>query len=102
MENRSISRFGAIAQMLSVSTIPIPLVGPMDDCRMLLSGYAFLGTPANSIRQTETYKLARPNNYTSQWKGELIIVQQPESDDSDFPRTELIFDARMKLDLPYD
>lgn len=96
-EQRVITRFGAIAQMLSIASMPIPLVGPADNDRVILSGYAVLSNQGTMTRQTETYTLRRSET-EGLWSGEYRIVQTPvAARDSGAPKTEMLFEVQLEL-----
>lgn len=92
-------QFGGIAQMLSLSAIPIPMVGPANNERIHVLGYAVLNPQDGSgpVRQTESYELNRDAPATNDWKGTYTLTQEGQSANSQHTRVEIIFDMKMTL-----
>jgi len=92
-------QFGGIAQMLSLSAIPIPMVGPANNERIHVLGYAVLNPQDGSgpVRQTESYELSRDAPNTNDWHGTYTLTQEGQSANSQHTRVEIIFDMKMTL-----
>jgi len=89
-------RFGAIAQMASLSTLPMQIVGPATSSRLRLSGRAELSIPdhSGSVVQTEEYLLEREEG--DRWSGTYTLVQDPRGLPSPV-KVEIVFDLRMQI-----
>jgi hypothetical protein len=89
-------RFGAIAQMASLSTLPMQIVGPATSSRLRLSGRAELSIPdhSGSVVQTEEYLLEREEG--DRWSGTYTLVQDPRGLPSPV-KVEIVFDLRMQM-----
>uniref|UniRef100_A0A7S0L190 Uncharacterized protein n=1 Tax=Coccolithus braarudii TaxID=221442 RepID=A0A7S0L190_9EUKA len=95
-------QFGGIAQMLSLSTVPIPLVGPMTEKHLKVMGYANIRPPqgGSEIKQTESYELSR-EDASGAWTGTYTLLQEKENDAE--RNVRIIFDMTMELkEVPAD
>jgi len=68
-----ILRFGAIAQMLSFSMNPIPMVGPATDTKILVKGYV---TTPNGRRSEQ---ICVKNKGSDRWRGEYICMEEEQT-----------------------
>jgi hypothetical protein len=64
-------RTGAFAQMISPSSIPIPLIGPATNSRISIAGYLEMPPHTSNNQQKEEYEfeLVKTEGKLSTWKG---------------------------------
>jgi len=93
--NIRVLQFGGIAQMISLSSIPIPMVGPANDQRIKVLGYIVMNPHDGSgpVKQTESYELRRQPDPAA-WHGSYTLVQDGENPQN---RVEIVFDMKMTL-----
>lgn len=98
VENHIIERVGAFAQMLSLSSVPVPMAGPALNDKMKVMGYATLSAPQGGrVKQTETYTLNKNNDM---WVGEYTLVQEKVGDSNlDLPTVRIMFDMEMSAEV---
>lgn len=86
--------------MLSLSQMPIALVGPANSNRMKVQGWVVL-TPGSGFRvkQTETYELHRSAADSSLWEGSYILTQEKNdpSEAGNFPTVQIYFDMKVSI-----
>lgn len=88
-EDSTILRTGHIAQMMSLSGIRMPLVGPAYDDHMMLKGY--MRTPQGT--QTDTYSLKRDGD-GDKWVGHYTMKQR-----KDDVLTTMKYDVEMHMEI---
>jgi hypothetical protein len=91
-------RVGAMAQMIALSTVPIPMVGPASPTRMRLLGYAVMDAAGSvKVRQTESYTLESSSKEPNLWVGEYQLLQDQVKPKVDSARARVVWEMRMRL-----
>jgi len=98
LPDQRLIRTGAYAQMIGPQPVPLPLVGPACNDRLLLAAHLELKEGNALIKQLEDYAFTRTNvnGKTSIWIGQYTVMT--ESGTPAFPqRMKVVFAAHMTL-----